>query len=60
MVECRSEYLKPGNDGIKNTVDEADSLYVASGQITPVDMKTNGSTYDGISKSRLEITRHDI
>ena len=31
MIECRSEYLKSGNDGIKNTVEQADEIFDRDG-----------------------------
>ena len=31
ILECRGELIKPGNSGIKNTVEQADDLFVHDG-----------------------------
>jgi hypothetical protein len=31
MIECRGEYLKSGNDGIKNTIEQADEIFERDG-----------------------------
>ena len=27
IAECRTEFIKPGNDGIKNTIAKADEIF---------------------------------
>ena len=58
-IERRTEFLKAGNDGLKDTVEKADEIFQRDGNAHG-DVALISSSYDCSSESGFEITGHDI